>query len=67
VNDAAVPRIVVVLPLEGRAQACLVCSTYEEERRLADDLADRDLLDEVIAALLRLLAELDRRDEAAAA
>jgi hypothetical protein len=65
--SGAVPRIVVVLPIEGRAYARLVCSTYEEERRLAGDLAHRHLPDEVIDALLRLLVQLDRLDEEAAA
>jgi hypothetical protein len=55
----SVPRIVVVLPLEGRTRAHLDCATYEEERRLAHDLARRDLLDEIIDALLALFAALE--------
>jgi hypothetical protein len=55
----SVPRLVVALPLEGRARAHVDCETYEDERRLALDLARRDLLDEIIDALLALLAALE--------
>ena len=56
---AVVPEIVVILRVEGGARAYLLCSSYEDERRLAFELDRRDLLGEVIDALLRLATELE--------
>jgi hypothetical protein len=56
-----VPSITIVVPLEGTTNAYLQCSGYEEERRLALDVRDRDLLSEIVDALVRLFDALDDR------
>jgi hypothetical protein len=53
------PYLLLVVPIEGRAQAILVCSSYEDEERLAVDLARRELLDELAEALRALADVLD--------
>jgi len=50
----AVPVIVVVVPVEGKAVARLSCASFEDEQRLALDLWQRSVLIEVAAALERL-------------
>ena len=47
----SVPRLVIELPIEGRASARVVCSTFEEELRLGGDLLGRDVLGELIDTL----------------
>jgi hypothetical protein len=57
----AVPRrepfLAVFIPLEGRPRAMLVCESFEDEQRLAFDLAGRALLQELIDAVLALAEE----------
>ena len=62
------PRIVVHVPVEGRPFAYVECASYEDERRLAVELAARDLGTEVAAALAALLNALtaERREDDAA-
>jgi hypothetical protein len=50
------PYLVLVVPLEGRCFAALVCDSFEDEQRLAVDVAGRRLLDELVEAL-RVLAD----------
>lgn len=54
------PEILLVIPIEGRVMAILVCDTYEDEVRLAFDLAGRDLVREVAEALAALADVLGR-------
>jgi hypothetical protein len=53
------PRIVLVVPIEGRAFAVLVCDSFEDEERFALDLAGRELLDELAEALRGLADALE--------
>ena len=58
------PRVVVHVPVEGRAYAYVECDSLEDERRLAFDIAMRDVLAEIDGALTMLLdALIDRREE----
>jgi hypothetical protein len=54
------PYILLVLPIEGQAHAILVCSSYEDEERLAVDLAGREPLRELADALRELADVLGR-------
>jgi hypothetical protein len=54
------PYVLLVLPIEGRAHAILVCNSFEEEERLAVDLAGRELLRELADALRALADALGR-------
>jgi hypothetical protein len=60
-----IPRIVVVLPVEGRATAYVLAATYEDERRLALDLLRRDVLADVLDAVVRLSDTLAADEEEA--
>jgi hypothetical protein len=54
------PTIVVEIPVEGRALAfCDYCFGPDDERRLALDVERRDLLGEIVDALVVLLEDLD--------
>src|SRR5439155_6229318 len=50
----SVPAVVITLPVEGTATAHLRCASLEDECRIALDLEQRDVLLEVISALVRL-------------
>jgi hypothetical protein len=52
---SAVPVVVVLLPLEGSARAYVVCRTWEEEQRVWAEVAGRDPMGEIEAALRALL------------
>jgi len=53
------PYLLLVIPIEGRTRAVLVCDSLEDEERLALDLAARHLLAELAAALQQLADVLD--------
>jgi hypothetical protein len=55
------PRLIVVVPIEGRVVAYADVDAYEDERRLALELATRDLVAELNDALTALLDALDDR------
>jgi hypothetical protein len=59
---SSVPVIVVVVPVEGPAEARIVSSTYEEELRVALDVWNRDTILEVAAAIGRLCAAIEERE-----
>jgi hypothetical protein len=59
-----VPAIVVTLPVEGTATARLRCASVEDQRRIAADLCGRDVLSDVLDALVRLCDDLARGGEA---
>jgi hypothetical protein len=63
--SAAVPVILIVVPLEGRAVARILSSTHEEELRLGLEVFDRSTIVEVAAALERLRAALAAREGSA--
>jgi hypothetical protein len=50
------PYLLLVIPIEGQARALLVCDSFEDEERLAVDVAGRRLVDELVEAL-RVLAD----------
>jgi hypothetical protein len=54
------PALLIVVPVEGRAHAILVCESFEDQERLALDVAERELLREVRQALLELADALDK-------
>ena len=55
-----VSHILLVLPFEGRAQAILVSESYEDQERLALNLAGRELLGELADALRELADAIQR-------
>jgi hypothetical protein len=58
--------VVVELPVEGKAVAFLdYCCTLEDERRVVLDVESRDVLGEIVDALVDLLAALDEDREGA--
>ena len=48
------PYLLLVVPLEGRARAILVCDSFEDEQALALDVAGRALLRQIAEALHQL-------------
>jgi len=50
------PELLLLVPLQGRVRAVLVCDSFEDEQALAADLSTRRLLAELVEAL-RLLAD----------
>jgi hypothetical protein len=54
------PALLIIVPVEGRAHAILVCESFEDQERLALDVAERELLREVRQALLELADALDK-------
>ena len=50
------PQLLLLIPLQGRVKAVLVCDSFEDEQALAVDLSTRRLLAELSEAL-RLLAD----------
>jgi hypothetical protein len=63
---SAVPVVVVLIPLEGRATAHVLCRSWEEEQRVWAEVAGRDPLGEIERALTVLLDVLRERREAGA-
>lgn len=59
-----VPALIIVVPLEGRARAMLVCESFEEQQRLALELALRGVWPDVSVALLELADVLDEENAA---
>jgi hypothetical protein len=59
-----VPALIIVVPLEGRARAMLVCESFEEQERLALELALRGVWPDVSVALLELADVLDEENAA---
>jgi hypothetical protein len=59
-----VPALIIVVPLEGRARAMLVCESFEEQERLALELALRGVWPDVSLALLELADVLDAKNAA---
>jgi hypothetical protein len=56
----SIPSLCVELQLEGDALAYVLgCCSDEDERRLMLDVESRDLLGEIVDALVRLLDTLD--------
>ena len=47
----SVPAVLVVVPLESPARVYLVCWSFEDEQRLAIDISQRDVVEEVRRAL----------------
>ena len=60
------PGIVVNIPVEGRAWACVVADTFDEQQRVAVELWHRDVVLDVLLALARLGGSLDERHGSAA-
>jgi hypothetical protein len=60
------PQLLLLLPLEGRAQALLITDTLEDERRLRQWLRAHELA-ELTQAVVELLDALDRFDKPEAA
>jgi hypothetical protein len=48
------PYLLLVVPVEGRVRALLVSDSFEDEERLAVDVAGRRLVDELVEALREL-------------
>jgi hypothetical protein len=70
VNDrtarpVSAPAIVVVVAVESLARAFLVCSSYEEQQRLAVELEleQRDTTAEIVEALEQLVDVLADREQ----
>jgi hypothetical protein len=60
------PQLLLLLPLEGRAQPLLITDTLEDERRLRQWLRAHELA-ELTQAVVELLDALDRFDKPEAA
>jgi hypothetical protein len=58
---SAVPKIVITIPVEGKAVAYIHATSLEEARRLGHELQARDLTVEVLEALLELCEQMVRR------
>jgi hypothetical protein len=52
------PYLLLIVPLEGRTRAVLVCDSLEDEERLALDVEQRSLLLELAEALIALFDAL---------
>jgi hypothetical protein len=50
----SVPRIEIEIPVEGSARARLVCASWDEEIRIARDLERRDVVRDIIEAIIHL-------------
>jgi hypothetical protein len=62
----SVPATVIVIPVEGRAFAYLVgCEHFEDEVRLAFDRANRDVVVDVLKALIAMCETIADAIEAA--
>jgi hypothetical protein len=48
------PYLLILIPIEGRARAILVCDSEADENHFALDLSARDLLAELSEALREL-------------
>jgi hypothetical protein len=59
-----VPSACIEFPVEGRVLAYVLdCASAEDERRVVLDLKGRDVVSELVDALVALLDELDSNED----